>query len=75
VTLLPAAGESAEFGADGAKALLAQACETAGAKKGLLMKSLRAALLGKMQGPDLIDSWLLLNACGEDRLRIERCLS
>ena len=74
LTLLPAAGESAEFGADGAKALLAQACEAAGAKKGLLMKSLRAALLGKMQGPDLIDSWLLLHPSGEDRLRIERCL-
>jgi glutamyl-tRNA synthetase len=74
LTLLPAAGESAGFKADEAKALLAQACETVGAKKGLLMKSLRAALLGKMQGPDLIDSWLLLHASGEDRLRIERCL-
>jgi glutamyl-tRNA synthetase len=70
LALLP----TAELSADSAKALLAQACEAAGVKKGLLMKSLRAALLGKMQGPDLIDSWLLLHASGEDRLRLERCL-
>jgi glutamyl-tRNA synthetase len=39
-------------------------------KKGVLMKSLRAALLGSLQGPDLISSWRLLHALGEDRSRL-----
>jgi glutamyl-tRNA synthetase len=39
-------------------------------KKGVLMKSLRAALLGSLQGPDLISSWRLLHALGEDRPRL-----
>ena len=60
--------------ADAAKSLLGQACESAGVKKGVLMKSLRAALLGQLQGPDLMESWLLLHATGEDRGRISRCL-
>ncbi|WP_461564402.1 glutamate--tRNA ligase [Synechococcus sp.] len=53
--------------------LINQACEAAGIKKGLLMKSLRAALLGRLQGPDLIETWLLLNSSGDDRLRLQRC--
>ena len=60
--------------AEAAKPLLAQACEAAGVKKGVLMKSLRGALLGQLQGPDLIESWLLLHASGEDSARISRCL-
>jgi len=34
---------------------------------------LRAALLGRLQGPDLIETWLLLNSSGDDRLRLQRC--
>ncbi|WP_295460123.1 glutamate--tRNA ligase [Synechococcus sp. UW140] len=56
-----------------AQQLINQACEAAGIKKGLLMKSLRAALLGRLQGPDLIETWLLLNSSGDDRLRLQRC--
>ena len=63
-----------ELEAEAAKTLLGQACESAGVKKGVLMKSLRAALLGQLQGPDLMESWLLLHATGEDRARISRCL-
>ena len=62
------------LGAEEAKPLLAQACESAGVKKGVLMKSLRGALLGQLQGPDLMDSWLLLHTRGEDGARISRCL-
>ena len=56
-----------------AQQLINQTCEAAGIKKGLLMKSLRAALLGRLQGPDLIETWLLLNSSGDDRLRLQRC--
>jgi glutamyl-tRNA synthetase len=54
--------------------LLGDAIATAGIKKGLLMKTLRAALLGSLQGPDLQETWLLLHRIGEDKTRISRCL-
>ncbi len=44
-------------------------------KKGIVMKSLRAALTGALQGPDLVQSWLLLNQKGLDRERFEQALS
>ena len=53
--------------------LLKQAVEQAGVKKGLMMKSLRAALLGRLQGPDLMTTWGLLARIGHDRQRIHRC--
>jgi glutamyl-tRNA synthetase len=60
--------------ADGAQALLGEAVAAAGVKKGVLMKTLRAALLGSLQGPDLLTTWLLLQPSGEARQRIARCL-
>ena len=41
-------------------------------KKGLVMKSLRAALFGTLNGPDLIKSWVLLSRFRNDRVRIGR---
>ena len=60
--------------ADQAQALLGEAATAAGVKKGVIMKSLRAALLGSLQGPDLLATWLLLHRSGEDRARIQRSL-
>jgi glutamyl-tRNA synthetase len=57
-----------------AQALLGEAATAAGVKKGVIMKSLRAALLGSLQGPDLLATWLLLHRSGEDRARIQRSL-
>ena len=57
-----------------AQALLADAANKAGVKKGVLMKSLRAALLGRLQGPDLITTWSLLARVGQDLPRLKRCL-
>jgi len=42
------------------KALVEQVSQQQGIKKGLLMKSLRAALTGEVHGPDLITSFWLL---------------
>jgi len=39
------------------------------------MKSLRAALLGSLQGPDLLASWQLLHHIGEDQERVATALS
>ena len=43
-------------------------------KKGLVMRSLRAGLMGELQGPDLMQSWLLLNQKGLDRERLGQAL-
>ena len=58
-----------------AQQLLGDAAKAAGVKKGVIMKSLRAALLGRLQGPDLITTWALLARIGEDRPRLRRCLA
>ena len=60
---------------DRAKGWLGDAAKAAGVKKGVVMKSLRAALLGRLQGPDLITTWSLLSRIGEDLPRLRRCLS
>ena len=44
-------------------------------KKGLVMRSLRAGLMGELQGPDLMQSWLLLNQKGLDRERLGQALN
>lgn len=59
---------------DQAQSLLGEAVAAAGVKKGVLMKTLRAALLGSLQGPDLLSTWLLLQPSGEAAERIRRCL-
>ncbi|MBD2091017.1 glutamate--tRNA ligase [Microcoleus sp. FACHB-1515] len=43
-------------------------------KKGVVMRSLRAALTGDVNGPDLMQSWLLLNQHRWDRSRLEQAL-
>ena len=43
-------------------------------KKGLKMKSLRASLLGTLQGPDLLTSWSLLAMNGSDLERMKKSL-
>jgi glutamyl-tRNA synthetase len=63
-----------ELTTDVAQALLGEAVAAAGVKKGVLMKSLRAALLGSLQGPDLLSTWLLLQPSGEAAGRIQRSL-
>ncbi len=53
------------------KAIIDAVVKEKGVKKGLVMKSLRAGLTGSLQGPDLTQSWLLLNAKGWDRIRLQ----
>lgn len=47
--------------AEGAQAIVQTVVKAQNIKKGLLMKSLRAALTCDLQGPDLVESWLLLH--------------
>ena len=57
-----------------AKELLTAAARAAGIKKGVVMKGVRAALLGCLQGPDLLLSWELLHGAGEDGPRLRSAL-
>ncbi len=55
--------------------LLKHVVKTQNLKKGLVMRTLRAALTGAMQGPDLVQSWLLLHQHGLDQTRLQQALA
>jgi glutamyl-tRNA synthetase len=57
-----------------AKQIIEQVTKSQGVKKGLVMRSLRAGLMGELQGPDLIQSWVLLHQKGWDKSRLEQAL-
>lgn len=55
---------------DAAMALINQVVKSTGAKKGQVMRTLRATLMGAMQGPEMVPAWLILSQRGFDRARI-----
>ncbi|WAL59445.1 glutamate--tRNA ligase [Thermocoleostomius sinensis] len=57
------------------QAIIQQGVKAANVKKGLVMRSLRAALTGDMQGPDLVQSWLLLHQRQFDIRRLNQALA
>jgi glutamyl-tRNA synthetase len=61
--------------ADIAQGIIKQVVKTENVKKGLVMRSLRAGLTGDVHGPDLIESWLLLNQIGLDKARLCQAIS
>jgi glutamyl-tRNA synthetase len=64
-----------QLSADIAQDMIKKVVKSQNVKKGLVMRSLRAALTGDVHGPDLIQSWLLLNQIGLDRPRLERAIA
>lgn len=62
------------FEASAVKGMLTAAAQAAGVKKGVVMKGVRAALLGCLHGPDLLLSWELLHEVGEDGPRLRSAL-
>jgi glutamyl-tRNA synthetase len=58
-----------------AQEIIKQVVKEQKVKKGLVMRSLRAALTGDVHGPDLIQSWLLLNQIGLDKSRLSRAVA
>ncbi len=55
-----------------AKGIIKEITKTQKVKKGLVMRSLRAGLMGELTGPDLLQSWLLLNQKGWDKTRLNQ---
>lgn len=68
-------GGTAVDTAAAAKALTDQVTKDQSVKKGLVMRTLRAAFMGNMQGPDLIESWLILHQRQFDVARLKAALS
>jgi glutamyl-tRNA synthetase len=60
---------------ESAKEQINQITKALGVKKGVVMKSLRAGLMGALQGPDLTQSWILLNQKGWDKTRLNQALT
>lgn len=58
-----------------AKGVINRVTKALGVKKGLIMRSLRAALMGDMQGPDLAESWVILHRRGFDKQRLTEALA
>jgi glutamyl-tRNA synthetase len=59
---------------ESAASLIQQIVKSQNVKKGLVMRGLRAALMGGMQGPDLMQSWVLMNQRGQDIDRLNEAL-
>ena len=74
ITALSSEQDSA-IDAANAKDIVKQVVKEQKIKKGLLMRSLRGALTGEMHGPDLIESWVLLNNVGLDKLRLQQAVA
>ena len=79
LTVLQAICDKVDFDrpltADDAKDAIKAVTKETKLKKGLIMRSLRAALTGAVHGPDLIESWVLLHQKGVDRFRFENVLN
>ncbi len=73
--VVDALSETRVDGTDGAKDVIDQVTKALGVKKGLIMRSLRAALMGDMQGPDLVESWVILHRRGFDQQRLAQAVA
>jgi len=70
-----AIAEHAEFDEETAQGIVKQITKDCGVKKGVVMKSLRAALTGDLRGHDLMQSWLLFRRHELDRPRLQQALA
>jgi glutamyl-tRNA synthetase len=73
--ILDALKNTEQFDTDKAQQLIKTVTKEKNVKKGLVMRSLRAALTGDVHGPDLMESWLLLNQQGKDEIRLRDALA
>ncbi|OCQ88830.1 glutamate--tRNA ligase [Nostoc sp. MBR 210] len=73
--ILAALENQPEFTEAIAQEIIKQVVKQQNVKKGLVMRSLRVALTGDVHGPDLIQSWLLLNHLGLDKARLNQAIS
>ena len=70
-----AAVDNQQLSESSAQDIIKQVVKQQNVKKGLVMRSLRAALTGDVHGPDLIQSWLLLNQINLDQPRLTEAIA
>ncbi|BAY24896.1 Fis family transcriptional regulator [Calothrix sp. NIES-2100] len=73
--ILTALENQAQLEEASAQEIIKQVVKAQNVKKGLVMRSLRSGLTGDVHGPDLIQSWLLLNQIGLDRSRLSKAIA
>ncbi|MEA5579926.1 glutamate--tRNA ligase [Nodularia harveyana UHCC-0300] len=73
--ILAAVESQPEFSETTAQEIIKQVVKEQKLKKGVVMRSLRAALTGDVHGPDLIQSWLLLNQISLDKSRLQQAIA
>ncbi len=73
--VLDALGNYPNLTSDDAQEIIKTVTKEKNVKKGLVMRSLRAALTGDVHGPDLIESWVILHQQGIDRTRLQHALT
>jgi glutamyl-tRNA synthetase len=73
-SLLNSLLETADFNEEAAKGIINRVTKEHGVKKGMVMRTMRAALSGEVHGPDLIQSWLLLHQQGLAVSRMQEAL-
>ncbi|MGI0480797.1 glutamate--tRNA ligase [Geminocystis sp. CENA526] len=64
-----------ELTSDDANGIVKQITKDLKVKKGLVMRSIRLGLTGELHGPDLLQTWVLLNKKGIDKTRIESVIN
>lgn len=72
--ILAALDNTADLSEAATQDIIKQVIKEKNVKKGLVMRSLRAALTGDMHGPDLIQSWLILHQLGQDKPRLQQAI-
>ncbi len=75
LTAILAALETVTLDAEAVSGLLKQVTKSTGLKRGMVMRTLRAALTGAVHGPDLTQSWLLLHQRRTDGPRLQAALA
>jgi glutamyl-tRNA synthetase len=73
--LIEALKETSELDADIAGEMIKTVTKSQGVKKGMVMKSLRAALTGDLHGPEILPSFILLHRKGLALSRLQRALT
>ena len=67
--------DNQELTAELAQGIIKQVTKEQNLKKGVVMRSLRAALTGDVHGPDLTESWVILHQKQLDKARLQEALS
>lgn len=73
--IIEGVSNGASISQEDAQALIKQVTKSQKVKKGMVMRSLRASLTGELHGPDLTQTWLLLNQLGADKTRLQQTLT